>query len=69
MSQHMEESTAQGLVKNFTKAMQTFVKNAKFEARHNYKLQLQRGIRYSILFHAEMSVISCTYTKRLSREM
>ncbi len=64
MTQHMQESTAQGVMKNFNQEMQASIKNPSYEApifigndfdiRYDYKLQLQECIQHPISFHAEM---------------
>ncbi len=63
MACHMQESTAHGLMKNFNQAMQASAKlpnydtsvyiDNDFDARHDYKLQLQEWIQHTISFHAE----------------
>ncbi len=64
MSRRMQESTAQGLMKNFNQAMQASTDTSQydtpvylgndFDARHDYELELQERMRHPISFHAEM---------------
>ncbi len=64
MSRRIQESTAQGLMKNFNQAMQASAELSEyntsvylgndFDVRHDHKLQLQERMRHPISFHAEM---------------
>lgn len=64
MSCCMQESTAQGLMKNFNHAMQAspvlldhgtsvYIGN-DFDARHDYNFQLRERMWHPISFHVEM---------------